>query len=351
MSAIPTDVQAPAVAATEPQEAVKSPRELAMEALESRHHESMAAENGFQLDAEPAPPPVAAPAVTNEDQLAAQMADQAVTAAVSPNVGSVVKIKIDGEESEVPLDDVVRQYQKNASADKRLAEATRLLREAQEQQARMQLQQQQEAQLAQQYAAEQARQQQDPPNNADTPPIAESGKEFLKALFEGDEENALLALQKVMEGRQGQQAPAPTLDINQLTQAVTQQVQHRVVIDSVLEANKRDYPELYADSDIEELAAQKIARLRDEQGMDFVSALTTVSADFAKKFGWEAARTEPGRTAPVATPTANARSAKLDQKRQIDNVASISTKTLTPDTQPEDPSSVIAQMRAARGGG
>jgi hypothetical protein len=359
MSAIQTDVQdtpaaaTPATPATEAVEVQKSARELALEALESRHQQQMAESNGYALiedtpPADPQPAPAAKPAATgDEQQLAAQLADAPADTPASA-APATVKIKIDGAESEVPLDEVVRQYQKNASADKRLAEATRLLREAQEAQAQRLLSEQQEAQLRAQQATTA------PPNTAATdtpPPVDESGKEFLKALFEGDEENALTALQKVMGGRQ-QPAPAaaPTLDIDQIANAVTQQVQQKFAVESALAQNQRDYPELYADPDMEALALTKIHRLREQTGSDFFTALDTVSKDMANKFGW-AASTAAGRPAEPAPTTSSARTAKLEQKRSIDNVASVNTKTTTTELQPENPSDVIAAMKAARAGG
>jgi hypothetical protein len=40
---------------------------------------------------------------------------------------TMVKVKIDGHEAEVSVEEMVRQYQKNGAADRRLAEANRLL--------------------------------------------------------------------------------------------------------------------------------------------------------------------------------------------------------------------------------
>lgn len=331
-SAIQPDVPA---AATDT-EVPKSPRELAMEELEQRHQQQMAESNGYELpvDDEPETTQTAAPAAP-VDQVAAQMAD---TVAETPDK---VRIKVDGVETDVPLDEVVRQYQKNSSADRRLAEATRLLREAQETQTRLMLEQQQDAQLrAQTQTAEPIHE----PAAAETDA---SGKEFLKALFEGDEENALTALQKVIGGRQ-QQAAAPTLDINQITDAVTQHVQQKLVVESALAQNQRDYPELYADPDMEALALTKIQRLREQDGSDFFTALNTVSKDMAAKFGWNS-HADSGRPADPAPTTSN-RTAKLEQKRQIDNVTSVNTKTTSTEQQPENPSDVIAAMKAARGG-
>lgn len=364
MSAIQSDVQteeqlaAPApVEKTDNTPAPKTPREEAMEAIEARHHAQAAAENGYSLTDDADKDKEKDKAA--ETQLAAQLAneddddkkpDAISTPAPAPapaSVPSSVRIKVNGEEQDVPMDEVIRQYQKHGSADQRLAEATRLLREAQEREAQVLLYQQQAAQAAQ---VAQATQVAAPPVSPD-PVVAESGKEFLKALFEGDEEHALNALNKVMQGRPVQPAPvaAPTLDVNLIAENVAQQVRHQMTVDSVLERNRTDYPELYADPDIEQLAASKIHALR-QTGVDFATALNTVSEDFAAKFHWKEQREPQGRPVEKPAPTTETRAAKLGNKQRVDNVASLTTKTVTHDDVPEDTSAVIAQMRAARGG-
>lgn len=350
MSAIPTDVpdEVAATPEAENKEVPKTPRELALEALEARHQAEMAAQNGWELPADPEPDPEPKPA----DQIAAQLNDPDPEPAPAPapaaSVPQLVKVKIDGEEAEVPVDDLVRQYQKNSTADKRLAEATRLLREAQEAQAARLLYEQQ-LQLQQQAQLEQQQQQPATPNPAD-PDSVEARKDFLKALFEGDEENALAKLDEMLAGRpQAQAAPAPILDVNEIADAVAHNVQQKLAVESVLTQNRRDYPELYADPDMEALALAKIQRKQAEEGIDFFTALGNVSAEMATKFGWGAAAPEPGRREDPA-PTTSSRAQKLEQKRTIDNVSSINTKTAPTEPQPEDASAVIAAMKAARAG-
>jgi hypothetical protein len=351
MSAIQSDVQsddvvaAPADPAAEKAAPQKTARELAMEQLEARHQAEMAAQNGWELPADPDPEPAPAP-----DQLSAQLNDPEPEPAPVPAPTAAapqkVKVKIDGEEAEVPVEDLVRQYQKNSTADKRLAEATRLLREAQEAEAARLLREQQ----AQQQQLQLQQQQQEPqPNPVDVDTVG-ARKEFLKALFEGDEDNALAKLDEMLAGRQQVQAPAPILDVDQIAQSVTQHVQQKLAVESVLTQNRRDYPELYADPDMEALALAKIQRMQAEEGTDFFAALDTVSKQMATKFGWGAAAPDPGRREDPA-PTTSSRAQKLEQKRTIDNVASINTKTAPTEPQPEDASSIIAAMKAARAGG
>jgi hypothetical protein len=339
-SAIQTDVPEAAATAAAPTEAPKSPREIALEQMEERHQRQMAESNGYEL---PKDDDDSAPAA-QVDQVAAQMNDPVVTEAVPDRV----RIKVDGVETEVALDEVVRQYQKNSSADRRLAEATRLLREAEATQARIALEQQ-EAQLrAQQQQMQQSQQATAATESTPAAPnVDAAGDQFFDALFEGDKETAYKALKEFVGGRQ-QPVAAPTLDINQITEAVTQQVQQKFALETALAQNQRDYPELYADPDMEALALTKIQRLREQDGSDFFTALDAVSREMANKFGWNA-HADTGRQADPAPTTSN-RTAKLEQKRGIDNVSSVNTKTTSTEMQPENPSDVIAAMKAARAG-
>jgi hypothetical protein len=345
MSAIQPDVQNDAAAPAADAIPQRTARDEALEALEARHQAEMAAQNGWELPAEAEPEP--APA---QNQLEAQLNDPAPEPAAAPAAGapSKVKVKIDGEEAEVPVEDLVRQYQKNSTADKRLAEATRLLREAQEAEAARLLREQQLQQYQDQLQQQQLQQQQvQEPNPADVDAVA-ARKDFLKALFEGDEESALSKLDEMLAGRQQAQAATPILDVDQIAQAVTHNVQQKLVVESVLTRNRSDYPEMYADPDMESLALAKIQRKQAEEGIDFFSALDTVSKELATKFNWGAVQ-EPGRRDDPA-PTTSSRAQKLEQKRTIDNVTSINTKTAPNEPAPEDASSIIAAMKAARAG-
>lgn len=327
----------------------KSARELALDELENRHQQQMAEDNGYDLaDLAGADAGVAAPA----DQLAQQLAEPA-SAPPAPEPAKI-KVKIDGVEDAVTAEEI-RNYQVGKTADKRLTEATRLLREAQEADLARQLLAQQQQLAAQQ--AQQHQQQQQQQSNPAAPDVDfdEMSGQFVKAMFEGDDENARTAFKQAVESIAGRQqapaapAPAPTLDIAQITDAVTQHVQQKLVVDSALARNRQDYPELYADPDMETLALAKIERLRQQDGSDFFTALDSVSRDMATKFGWGTATATPGR--PTEDATTTSRTAKLEQKRSIDNVAAINTKTTGSSEQSESPSDVIAAMKAARGGG
>ena len=91
-----------------------SARELAMEAIAEQNIKRLEEEAGT-----PEPQP------TQDQQIAAQLE------AAPEDISKMrVKVKIDGVESEVTIEEMQRQYQKNGAAERRLEEATRLLNEA-----------------------------------------------------------------------------------------------------------------------------------------------------------------------------------------------------------------------------
>lgn len=294
-------------------------REVAMNAIQSRREgdieEEMQEANGDQQQ-------------QIEQQLEAEPAPQVLTDGLDK---VKVKVKIDGAEGEVTVEEMVRQYQKNGTADRRLAEATRLL--------------------------EQARAQAAAPQPAAAPPVgiventpkndisatpsgavdAQGGKEFLAALFDGDEDRALAALGQLVGGRQ-----APTLDEAELAARLTPQIRQQLVVDSALEKFKVDFADVMADPHLEQVAAD-FTQAAMEEGMPFADALVEGGK---KTRDWLAAKAP--KPAPSPTPTMD-RNSKLERKAQMDNVQALSRTATTTQEAPQTASDVIAEMRKARG--
>ena len=102
-------------------------REAAIEEIANRRREELRAE-GFDIPTdEPTEEPAAEPAPTVEAERAPEPEPEQ----------EMVKVVVDGEEREVPLSDILdagrKTYQKESAADKRLREATELLKRAQSQ--------------------------------------------------------------------------------------------------------------------------------------------------------------------------------------------------------------------------
>lgn len=293
--------------------AVKSNRELAMEQIEAANMARMEAETGVKLTAdEPAPA---------EQQIEEQLAD--------PDPAPVVKkVKIDGEERTVTEDELIRSYQKNQAADRRLEEAAQLLRAANERAAQL------EAQIAQntQPAAQPA-----PPAD-----LKDEVKSTLSVIYGGDEEAAAEALTNLLTKTRGGDQPTPQpvpLNVNALADAVSEKLE----FDTAYAKVKSDYPDLINDPNLEMLTAMRLQQAVDA-GHPRGAALLAVAGEIYQSIGRQPAGRQPD---PAPAPRPNTRQ---DNKERLDPVRAASSSAIPPSVIAEeaDPSSVIQEMAARR---
>lgn len=302
-AAIPSDVEENEQE-VEQTERPKSARELAMEQLDQSRR-SRLKEEGIDLD--------------EDDTSVAEMPDD-------PPAPKKVKLKVDGEEREVDeqavIDAGIRALQKESAADKRLEEATRLLREAQQQ-------------VARQTAVE-------PPKVEQ--PDDDVEQEVIDALMTGDEDKARLALRKFREVArpvvqdEGRAAiPDPS--------RIAAEVKAQLSFESASEKFKGDFPEIVADPYLAGIADQHLdAALKSGTHKTWDSALT--AAGKATRDWMEKIRGE----APQAMPPTTQRTGLAEKKRGIDVIPSASSSaSVAADDEPESVSSVIAAMKKARG--
>ena len=257
--------------------------------------------------------------VPEVDQLQAQLDD-------SPRLLSdgldkmLVKVKIDGVEREVTVDEMQRQFQKNGAAERRLEEATRLLNEAR---------------------------QAKPPATLDAPSAGvdstptpeggdEEGKAFLAALFDGDEEKALAALKKFGIGWQ-----QPTQTESELVAQLTPQVKQQLVVENALERFAVDYADIVGDPHLASLADTYL-EADVAAGMPFTEALVVAGQ---KTRDWLVSK---GVNPIEPTPTMD-RNTKLERKARIDKIPALNTKTTTVEEPVQSATDVIREMRKARG--
>src|SRR5574343_492927 len=118
-----------------------NPRMAAMEAIAESRRKSLA-EEGVNIE----PGPVeqeqeTEPEDEQVDQVAVQMQEDERPVASDQ---LRVKVKVDGEEIELPLSEVVKSYQKDAAATRRLQEANRILENAKAREHEVPVQQQPE---------------------------------------------------------------------------------------------------------------------------------------------------------------------------------------------------------------
>ena len=298
-----------------------SPREMAMEAINIKRAAEFEQEAGVKLDAAPA----VEPAANADEQITRQLSEEP-TVLTDGLDRTMVKVKIDGEERTVSIADAVRNYQKDSAATKRLEEATRIRREADEYAVRRTTATavaETEPRLAE----------------SDAPKAGDSAvKEFIAALFEGDEDKAMAAFDKAT----GAGRSNPTLDPEELAKRLTPAVKQQLLVESALEQFSKDYSEIVADS---HLAAVCDGYLNEElaNGKPFDKATQE-----AGKRTRDWVRQKAGVPAGSELPT-TPRNERLERKRGIDTIPAANARSSTTEQPQQTTSQTIAEMRAARG--
>jgi hypothetical protein len=284
-----------------------SARELAMEAIASGHEERATAEMSPQPD--------------NKQALDNQL-DAQLETTPAPQSGKV-KVKVDGIEDEVTQEDLIRSYQVNRAADRRMAEATELLKQAK---------------TAASATPPVGVEPKTPTNDSPANPKEgeEQRKRLLEAMFDGDQEAALQAMEELGIGRP--QAPIQQVqDPAQVVSAVKQQL----VVDGALAKFSEDYADIVQDPYLADLA-DKFLDAEVANGVPLTDALGIAgqkTRDWLKSMG--VSKPEPAPT--------TGRNTKLERKEGIDVIPSLRTKATVQEDAEESASDVIAQMRKQRG--
>lgn len=242
---------------------------------------------------------------------------------------TLVKIKVDGQERLVSLAELVTNAQKNAAADVRLQEASRLLQEAKQQ--------------AQQVATQPPEQtEQKNPDKAEKAgqDSTQQVKEFLAAMFQGDEDRATELLSGLVKGSPPPAETAPSIpDPDEIAAQVEASLERR----SALKQFATAYPEILKDQDLSTLTDMKLRR-RLEAGESFADAIMSVGEEVYLKSGHKTPAAAEGATL-TTTP---AQSERLERKKAADSIRGRNASAATTREAPATPASVIAEMKAAR---
>ena len=242
--------------------------------------------------------------------------------------GVRVRIKVDGEEREVALADVVRTAQKHEAADARLQEASRLLENARAQ--AQQAQQQAQSQQTEQPTTDNA---QKARNDRE-----QQAKELIEAMFHGDEKQAAQIISELLHN------DLPAKDgVN--AEQIAQQVEESLARRSALREFATVYPEVLKDPDLATLADMKLAR-RISQGEAFSQALMQVGDEIYTKTGLKTSATTQANQASIPTQTE-----RVERKRQTDFVRSRSASTASTQDKPESAGNIVQNMMSQRARG
>ena len=288
-----------------------SPRMRALAAIEEKNRQRIEAEMGVKLDDDtPAP-----------DQVTEQLSEPTP----APEVR---KVKVDGRELEVPIDDLVATYQKNTAADRRLKEAAEILEQARQLAAQTQVAEPEPAPAA---------------TPVETPEeLKKQAAELLDKLYDGDKESASEALVNLLAKARGDSpsTPAPVQAVVD-PDVLTSQVLERMALNSAFERVKTDYPDIIADPNLEMVAAMQINQ-RVAAGESRATAMLSVADSLYQSLG----KKPTGRQDDTPKPAKNQRQENLER---LDTLPSASAAAIQPQSPAESsPSAVIAELASRR---
>lgn len=293
----------------------ESPRMRALAAIEEKNRLRIEEEMGVKLDDDT---PV-------QDQVAEQLNDPAPEPEPAPEVR---KVKVDGRELEVPIDDLVATYQKNTAADRRLKEAAEILEQARQLAAQTQAAEPESAPAA---------------TPAETPEeLKKQAAELLDKLYDGDKESASEALVNLLAKARGDSpsTPAPVQAVVD-PDVLTSQVLERMALNAAFERVKTDYPDIIADPNLEMVAAMQINQ-RVAAGESRADAMLLVADSLYQSLG----KKPTGRQEDPPKP---AKSQRQENLERLDTLPSASAAAIQPQSPAESsPSAVIAELASRR---
>lgn len=341
--------QTTAVAApvqTEPTE-----RELEMDRIAQANAKRL----GVSLEPEKVDPPAAEPAPAKEDanpiestldaaaQLSKQLEDGAIVLDEALLSKAMVRTKVDGKEELVPASKALGQYQKGAAADVRLAEATRMSKEAADllraaegkaAPATTEAKKQEAAKVAEKSKED----------------LAQLRKEYVAAMYEGDEEKAGQLFDQMTDIRVqaalATREPAqPQVDEEAVAARLASKVEQQLSVKGALGKLFADYPEIEVDSDMTLLADVR-RESYEAQGKTRAEAIALAGEELGKKYGLGSyAKKDVKSDSGLTT-----REQKLAAKERLDEPTAAAARATNSSAQRiPTASEVIAEMAASRG--
>jgi hypothetical protein len=263
-----------------------------------------------------------------DTQLAAQLGD---TIDPSAYATTKIKIKVDGEEREVTLDEVTKSFQIESAARKRMTEATQTKAEA-------------DRLLAEAKAAKPAPSEKTSETSSNTD-LIEKYKAQAEALLEGDTDKyAQLAVEIQQLGGASTTAMP---DVEKLTKDLVPKIKQQMTVESAYDAFTSTYSDVVANPILYQMSVEKYHELTAE-GKDAATAFTEAG---------EHARSEVRKMAEaqgmvIPTPSTATKQDRLDVKRQATSTTNVKSASQTAQstlTPPKTRAEVLAQMAKSRG--
>lgn len=246
-------------------------------------------------------------------------------------------VKIDGEEREIDDEELVRGYQKNQTASKRLEEAANRQKELDAREVAIRAE---EARIAEQIQKIQTPLSE--PQGSEVAVTDEADYDaLLNAIYEGDNTKAKKLLGKLQIGGRAPAATPQAVDLDGIAEKAAAKAAERIAMNSAMEKFQKDYTDIVANPHLakvadgfleEELRNKPFAEALDEAGKrtrEWIAEIT------------------PKPKEQTQTP---AREAARANKEKVDNLPSQSSVSSSAnDDVDESASDVIRNMRKSRG--
>ena len=260
-----------------------------------------------------------------KDDLNQQIEQQVQTALIDDPATYKVKVKLEGQEAELPLAEVLAGYQKNEVASRRMTEATRMKQEA-------------EALLNQAKSAktdtgDQVAEKEQPGDQK------EVAKKAMEALLDGDVDSAAEALAQLTAGRG--ESSTQAVETARIAESVKQQLDK----DSALQQFEQDYADVLADPHLAQLTNSNLeAAIQSGEYSTYADVLKAAgdrTRDWLKSIG---------AAVNQADTTTTPKQDRVALKQGLEQIPRVTASAGSVEEAQESVADVIAQMKAERGG-
>ena len=254
-----------------------------------------------------------------------------------------VSAKVDGEEVEIPYGDVLAQYQKNSSADKRLQEAAERQRELAEYEAKLNAYRAQlEAQTSQ--PSSDAGEEVSPSDSDATDDLY---GQYHDALFQGDEAKANQMLKQI---RAAEKPKAQSIDVKSIIERTKAEMreEEKAAREQGYEVRRQEavkmfhdeYPEIVADPSLLAVADRRSAELYQDDPTRDPWEIMQECGSYAKDWLFKYVEQLGGK----------ADKGRQQRKQDMDEVAPVNARAHLGEDETEPTySDIITEMRQQRG--
>lgn len=293
-----------------------NPRVAAMDAIADKVDDAILEELGIKEDEEKAEEVEEKPVEKKPDQVERQTR----------------KVKIDGEEMEVDDEELIRGYQKNQTASRRLEEAAKRAKELDGREAVIRAEETRIAGIEQQIKKTVAHVEEDD---------SDSGAELksaINAIYEGDTASAEKLFGKLLQGGRAPATP-PAVDLDAIADRAAAKATERITTQRAMEKFQQDYQDIVGNTHLAKVADSFLEE--EVRNKPFAEALEEAGKRTRE---WLAEITPK----PANTPTA--RGNALANKEKVDNLPSQSSVSGAANDEPDESvGDIIRNMRKARG--